>query len=1245
MTRSTAIMMVMDGPSARAGTGVSPSLCLLLCALLFLSPCAHSHPQPCQVLKRIGHTVRVGALHVQPRLIATAPGSSSEDAEGALPRDQPLELGKPAKTGAGALGYGNLRTRAATNNQRGTSRSKSQARQRDGNPSKEDGVFSPRESVLLAAEALNRAMLLPYNLSLEIVMAVRSALGELPAFSYSSTGIPEDEDPLSFLESVCHTVVVQGVSAMLAFPRNRDELVKLEFVSLALQVPVVSVVQREFPRHSENRLHFQMAMRTVAAPPSQLLYYLLMMNGWWDFSIVLCQEWKINDFLFLIKNNSRFHLGTLVNLTKTTLPPLPSSLSSSAEATTTPVGVEVLHPSYSSPTASSYSSNSSSKSDQQQGLMRQLEALREHSSTRGVVTFGCDIREVRRLWTLATRMTLPEFHWVLGDSQNVAELRTDGLPLGLLAHGMMGSPSLDHYVQDSLEFVARAVGSAAQENPAMALIPGTTNCMDAQQSNGSSGEFLARFLANTSFEGQSGFISKESQSQNIISEAHHYIWSLQLDPLGQPTWTRLGRWRRGRVLMDQGAWPSHQGSGSGGDWRRSARLHMRVVTLVEHPFVFTREVDGDGMCPAGQLCLDPLTNETSVLKGLFQKLAGHNGSVPTELKKCCYGYCIDLLEKLAEDIGFTFDLYIVGDGKYGGYKNGRWTGLVGDLLSGAAHLAVTSFSINSARSQVIDFTSPFFSTSLGILVRTRDTAAPIGAFMWPLHWSMWLGIFVSLHVTAVFLTLYEWHSPFGMTPRGRNRNRVFSFSSALNVCYAILFGRTVAIKPPKCWTGRLLMNLWAIFCLFCLSTYTANLAAVMVGEKTYEQLSGIHDPKLHHPSQGFRFATVRESSAEDYVKKSFPEMHEYMRRYNVPATPDGIHHLKADPQKLDAFIMDKALLDYEVSIDADCKTLTVGKPFAIEGYGIGLPQNSPLTSNFSELVSQYKSDGFMDMLHDKWYKVVPCGKRSFAVTETLQMGIKHFSGLFVMLCVGVALSLLTTIAEHIVYKLVIPRVKEPRSKYWLHTSQRLHRALNSVFIDDKLPSVTKPEKRCNEGNNQSASWNPAESSHCNRRRFLPQDIQNDLEHPSSQDLPPPPPPSPRPHPHTLPLLEKHMPIVTTSNGRSDLLGRVLGQGQEGSGQTTTQCCSLRVGDSTLGQVGQNPLVQELSELEGQITAIKLQLQSAMRRKRELERYQTENQQTNQTSPSQPSTHQSNQFCQYTQPHQQTNQHTNTLPDF
>uniref|UniRef100_A0AAR2JT34 Glutamate receptor n=1 Tax=Pygocentrus nattereri TaxID=42514 RepID=A0AAR2JT34_PYGNA len=1057
--------------------------------VLLLAPAAClAHPQPCQVLKRVGHTVRVGALHLQPRAV----------------RQQ--QHGLRRKTFDRA-------------------KSKNALKQVE-----TESAFVPRDSILLATETLNRLPgLLPYNLSLEIVMAVEAGLGELPAFSFSSSSssssssTPVCADPVSFLHSVCHTVIVQGVAAIMAFPQNRDELVKLEFISSSLRIPVVSVVQKEFKRQSQNSLHFQMAMQNPPTPQADLIFSLLSINNWYDVSLLMCQELNISRFVFLLRNNSRFHLGSVVNISTT---------------------------------------NSSNKGDFHTLLQGYLDSIKDPTST--IVTFGCDIRDIKRIFTTVAKfgLMLPDYHWILGDSQNVEELRTEGLPMGLLAHGRMVQPSLDHYVQDALELVTRAVGSAAMVSPELALIPGITNCMAIEEKNLTSGKFLSRFMANMSFDGLSGYVHVQEES-TVISESHHFIWNLQHDPIGNPMWTRLGSWKQGKVVMDYGAWSSKRQSYPGGDWRHSSRLHLRVVTLVEHPFVFTREVDEDGQCPAGQLCLDPLTNNTALLQSLFQGLQGGNDTVPMELKKCCYGYCIDLLEKLAEDMGFDFDLYIVGDGKYGAYKNGRWTGLVGDLMSGAAHLAVTSFSINSARSQVIDFTSPFFSTSLGILVRTRDTAAPIGAFMWPLHWSMWLGIFVSLHVTAVFLTLYEWKSPFGMTPKGRNRDRVFSFSSALNVCYAILFGRTAAIKPPKCWTGRFLMNLWAIFCLFCLSTYTANLAAVMVGEKTYEQLSGIHDPKLHHPSQGFRFGTVRESSAEDYVKKSFPEMHEYMRRYNVPTTPDGIDHLKDDPQKLDAFIMDKALLDYEVSIDADCKTLTVGKPFAIEGYGIGLKQNSPLTSNISELVSQYKSDGFMDMLHDKWYKVVPCGKRSFAVTETLQMGIKHFSGLFVMLCVGVALSLLTTVAEHIVHRWVIPRMQnKPQYKYWLHTSQRLHRALNPTFNEDKLATVAKPEKRCNIGNNQQPLWNISENSICTRQHSSNQEgQQNDLECLQCKELPPP-------------QVKRQLPLQATSNGKTDLLG-----------------------------LARNPIVQELTDLESQIQIIKQQLQLAMKKKKELEQYQ------------------------------------------
>ncbi|XP_044135521.1 glutamate receptor ionotropic, NMDA 3A [Bufo gargarizans] len=875
----------------------------------------------------------------------------------------------------------------------------------------------------------------------------------------------------------------------------------------------------------QNPLHLQLSIENSLTSNADVTLSILTMNNWYNYSILLCQEdWNITDFLTLAQNNSRFHLGSILNITvKLTL-----------------------------------------TNDVMSYLQFNLESIKDTTST--IVMFGCDMEDTRRIFETTAQygIALPEFYWIFGDSQNVDELKTEGLPLGLIAHGTTAASYFEHYVQDAMELIARAVATATMDQPELALIPSTMNCMSRDSLNLTSGQYLSRFLTNTSFSGVSGHI-KVKDSSIINSENHYFIWNLQHDPVGNRMWTRLGSWKDEKIIMDYGLWPD-QAQRHKNHYQQPARLHLRVVTLIEPPFVFTRNVDSDGQCPAGQLCLDPMTNDSGVLDSLFESLQSGNDSVPIEYKKCCYGYCIDLLEKLAEDLNFDFDLYIVGDGKYGAWKNGHWTGLVGDLLSGAAHMAVTSFSINTARSQVIDFTSPFFSTSLGILVRSKDTAAPIGAFMWPLHWTMWLGIFVSLHVTAVFLTLYEWKSPFGMTPNGRNRSKVFSFSSALNVCYAILFGRTAAIKTPKCWTGRFLMNLWAIFCLFCLSTYTANLAAVMVGEKIYEELSGIHDPKLHHPSQGFRFGTVKESSAEDYVKKSFPEMHEYMRRYNTPSTSEGVTFLKNDPETLDAFIMDKALLDYEVSIDAECKLLTVGKPFAIEGYGIGLPPNSPLTSNISELVSQYKSSGYMDMLHDKWYKVVPCGKRSFAVTETLQMGIKHFSGLFVMLCIGIGVSILTTIGEHIVFRLVLPRIKKKsKLKYWLHTSQRLHRALNTSFNEEIFQQKLKRlERRCNAGNSQPRVWNTANQSSCNRRKFIPKEAHNELSFRHQQDLP-------------LPQLRRETPKLLTTNGKTESLN-----------------------------ISRDSVVQELTELEKQIQVIKQELQIAMNRKNELEEFQRKN---------------------------------------
>ena len=81
-------------------------------------------------------------------------------------------------------------------------------------------------------------------------MAIEAGLGDLPLFPFSSPSASWSNDPVSFLQSLCHTVVVQGVSAILAFPQSRGEMLELDFVSAALRIPVVSIVLGEFPRRS-----------------------------------------------------------------------------------------------------------------------------------------------------------------------------------------------------------------------------------------------------------------------------------------------------------------------------------------------------------------------------------------------------------------------------------------------------------------------------------------------------------------------------------------------------------------------------------------------------------------------------------------------------------------------------------------------------------------------------------------------------------------------------------------------------------------------------------------------------------------------------------------------------------------------------------------------------------------------------------------------------------------------------------
>merc|ERR1712142_826332 len=72
------------------------------------------------------------------------------------------------------------------------------------------------------------------------------------------------------------------------------------------------------------------------------------------------------------------------------------------------------------------------------------------------------------------------------------------------------------------------------------------------------------------------------------------------------------------------------------------------------------------------------------------------------------GFLLDLVTALADKLGFDFSLEMIGDGRYGRYDSdtGSWSGMIGEVMSGAADMAVVDMTITRAREEVVDFSMP-----------------------------------------------------------------------------------------------------------------------------------------------------------------------------------------------------------------------------------------------------------------------------------------------------------------------------------------------------------------------------------------------------------------------------------------------------------------------------------------------------------------------------------------------------------
>uniref|UniRef100_A0A8D3CVL5 Glutamate receptor n=1 Tax=Scophthalmus maximus TaxID=52904 RepID=A0A8D3CVL5_SCOMX len=600
---------------------------------------------------------------------------------------------------------------------------------------------------------------------------------------------------------------------------------------------------------------------------------------------------------------------------------------------------------------------------------------------------------------------------------------------------------LDARVRDGVAIITMATSTMMMDRGPHTLLK--SECHGAPEKktpiSGNPNEVL-RYLMNVTFEGRNLSFSEDGY------QMHPKLVIILLNKERQ--WDRVGKWENGSLSMKYHVWPRFELYGAA----TREDDHLSIVTLEEAPFVIVEDVD-----PLSGTCMRNTVPCRKQIKTLNQtKDSG------IYIKRCCKGFCIDILKKIAKTVKFTYDLYLVTNGKHGKKINGTWNGMVGEVVLKNAHMAVGSLTINEERSEVIDFSVPFIETGISVMVsRSNGTVSP-SAFLEPFSADVWVMMFVMLLlVSAMAVFIFEYLSPVGYNrcladgrePHGPS----FTIGKAIWLLWGLVFNNSVPVQNPKGTTSKIMVSVWAFFAVIFLASYTANLAAFMIQEEYVDQVTGLSDKKFQSPndfSPPFRFGTVPNGSTERNIRNNYPEMHGYMTKFHQRNVNEALQSLKAG--KLDAFIYDAAVLNYMAGRDEGCKLVTIGSGyiFATTGYGIAIQKESLWKRHVDLAILQLFGDGEMEELESLWLTGI-CHHEKNEVMSS-QLDIDNMAGVFYMLGAAMALSLITFICEHWFYwqlRFCFMGVCSGQPGFVFSISRGIYSCIHGVQIEEKSSSA------------------------------------------------------------------------------------------------------------------------------------------------------------------------------------------------
>uniref|UniRef100_A0A8C5Q4U3 Glutamate receptor n=1 Tax=Leptobrachium leishanense TaxID=445787 RepID=A0A8C5Q4U3_9ANUR len=392
------------------------------------------------------------------------------------------------------------------------------------------------------------------------------------------------------------------------------------------------------------------------------------------------------------------------------------------------------------------------------------------------------------------------------------------------------------------------------------------------------------------------------------------------------------------------------------------------------------------------------------------------------------GYCVDLASEIAKHVGIKYKLSIVEDGKYGARdpETKIWNGMVGELVYGRADIAVAPLTITLVREEVIDFSKPFMSLGISIMIKKPQKSKPgVFSFLDPLAYEIWMCIvFAYIGVSVVLFLVsrfspYEWHLEDNDEARDPQNPpdppNEFGIFNSLWFSLGAFMQQGCDISP-RSLSGRIVGGVWWFFTLIIISSYTANLAAFLTVERMVSPIESAED--LAKQTE-IAYGTLDSGSTKEFFRRSKIAVYEKMWSYMKSAEPsvftkttdDGVARVRKSKGKF-AFLLESTMNEY-IEQRKPCDTMKVGGNLDSKGYGVATPKGSALRNAVNLAVLKLNEQGLLDKLKNKWwYDKGECGSGGGdSKDKTSALSLSNVAGVFYILVGGLGLAMMVALIE------------------------------------------------------------------------------------------------------------------------------------------------------------------------------------------------------------------------------------------